>query len=95
MAFNGKVEVTPSQFVTGNADMRSEEEAKKLQKQKWLVLSLTFLVVFAAARRQTSGAVQNPGSGSDFDEHDEAATDGGDFPHDACRAAAECAARCL
>ena len=49
MAFNGKVEVTPSQFVTGNADMRSEEEAKKLQKQKWLVLSLTFLVVFAAA----------------------------------------------
>ena len=49
MAFTGKVEVTPSQFVTGNADMRSEEEAKKLQKQKWLVLSLTFLVVFAAA----------------------------------------------
>ena len=49
MAFNGKVEVTPSQFVTGNADMRSEEEARKLQKQKWLVLSLTFLVVFVAA----------------------------------------------
>lgn len=49
MAFNDKVEVTPSQFVAGNADRRSEEEAKKLQKQKWLVLTITFLVVFAAA----------------------------------------------
>lgn len=49
MAFNDKVEVTPSQFVAGNADRRSEEDAKKLQKQKWLVLTITFLVVFVAA----------------------------------------------
>lgn len=49
MAFNDKVDVTPSQFVAGNTDLHAEEKAKKLQQQKWLVLLFTFLLVFAAS----------------------------------------------
>ncbi|GAC16235.1 tyrosine-type recombinase/integrase [Aliiglaciecola lipolytica] len=49
MAFSENVEVIPPQFGADSTDMRSQQEAKKLQKQKWWVLSISFLVVFVVA----------------------------------------------
>ncbi|MDO6694304.1 hypothetical protein Q4574_13500 [Aliiglaciecola sp. 3_MG-2023] len=49
MSFSENVEVIPPQFGTDSSDRRSEEESKKLQKQKWWVLSLSFLLVFVVA----------------------------------------------
>jgi len=45
MSFNENVEVMPPQFSAGGQDPSTEKEAKKLQKQKWLVLTATFLIV--------------------------------------------------
>lgn len=49
MAFSENVEVISPQFGGDNSDQRVAEEAKKLQKHKWLVLSMTFLVVLVVA----------------------------------------------
>lgn len=45
MSFNENVEVMPPQFSAGGQDPSIAEEAKKLQKQKWLILTATFLLV--------------------------------------------------
>lgn len=45
MSFNENVEVMPPHFSGNEQDPSAGEEAKKLQKQKWLVLSVTFLIV--------------------------------------------------
>ncbi|WP_342805930.1 hypothetical protein [Alteromonas sp. M12] len=49
MSFSENVEVIPPQFGTDSMDRRSEEESKKLQKQKWWVLSISFMLVFVVA----------------------------------------------
>lgn len=48
MAFSENVEVISPQFGGDNSDQRNAEEAKKLQKHKWLVLTITFLTVLVA-----------------------------------------------
>lgn len=45
MSFSENVEVMPPQFSAGEQDPSTAKEAKKLQKQKWLVLTATFLIV--------------------------------------------------
>lgn len=49
MAFSENVEVISPQFGGDNSNQQQAEEAKKLQKHKWLVLTITFVVVLGAA----------------------------------------------
>lgn len=50
MAFNDQVDVNPAHFAPGNEQKHFEEEAKMLQKRKWWVLLITFLLVFIASQ---------------------------------------------
>ncbi|WJG09417.1 tyrosine-type recombinase/integrase [Aliiglaciecola sp. LCG003] len=49
MSFSENVEVIPSQNGAGSSDQIATQEAKRLQKQKWWVLTATFLVIFVTA----------------------------------------------
>jgi succinoglycan biosynthesis transport protein ExoP len=49
MAFSNKVDVLPQQYAMGDDQHQSEQQAKGLQRQRWRVLIVSFLVVLVAA----------------------------------------------